>query len=79
MLRLLSGRTHTVYTGLTVHANGKANTQVVSTGVTFRDLSNAEIAAYIETKEPMDKAGSLRHSGLRLNVRHRTWTATISP
>ena len=29
MLRLLSGRTHTVYTGLTVHANGKANTQVV--------------------------------------------------
>lgn len=69
MLRLLSGRTHTVYTGLTVHANGKANTQVVSTGVTFRDLSNAEIAAYIETKEPMDKAGCLRHSGLRLNVR----------
>ena len=58
MLRLLSGRTHTVYTGLTVHANGKANTQVVSTGVTFRDLSNAEIAAYIETKEPMDKAGA---------------------
>ena len=58
MLRLLSGRTNTVYTGLTVHANGKANTQVVSTGVTFRDLSNAEIAAYIETKEPMDKAGA---------------------
>ena len=58
MLRLLSGRTHTVYTGLTVHANGKANTQVVSTSVTFRDLSNAEIAAYIETKEPMDKAGA---------------------
>ena len=54
MLRLLSGRTHTVYTGLTVHANGKANTQVVS----FRDLSDAEIAAYIETKEPMDKAGA---------------------
>ena len=58
MLRLLSGRTHTVYTGLTVHADGKANTQVVSTGVTFRDLSDAEIAAYIETKEPMDKAGA---------------------
>ena len=58
MLRLLSGRTHTVYTGLTVYADGKANTQVVSTGVTFRDLSDAEIAAYIETKEPMDKAGA---------------------
>lgn len=64
MLRLLSGRTHTVYTGLTVHANGKANTQVVSTGVTFRDLSNAEIAAYIETKEPMDKAGAYGIQGL---------------
>ena len=64
MLRLLSGRTHTVYTGLTVHANGKANTQVVSTGVTFRDLSNAEIAAYIETKEPMDKAGAYAIQGL---------------
>ena len=63
MLRLLSGRTHTVYTGLTVHANGKANTQVVSTGVTFRDLSDAEIAAYIETKEPMDKAGSYAVQG----------------
>ena len=63
MLRLLSGRTHTVYTGLTVHANGKANTQVVSTGVTFRDLSNAEIAAYIETKEPMDKAGAYAVQG----------------
>ena len=63
MLRLLSGRTHTVYTGLTVHADGKANTQVVSTGVTFRDLSDAEIAAYIETKEPMDKAGSYAVQG----------------
>ena len=64
MLRLLSGRTHTVYTGLTVHANGKANTQVVSTGVTFRALSDAEIAAYIETKEPMDKAGAYGIQGL---------------
>ena len=58
MLRLLSGRTHTVCTGLTVHANGRANTQVVETSVTFRDLSDAEIAAYIETGEPMDKAGA---------------------
>ena len=58
MLRMLSGRTHTVYTGLTVHANGESKTQVVGTDVTFRDLSSAEIAAYIETNEPMDKAGS---------------------
>ena len=71
MLRLLSGRTHTVYTGLTVHANGKANTQVVSTGVTFRALSDAEIAAYIETKEPMDKAGAYGIQGVGGAFVHR--------
>ena len=58
MLRMLSGRTHTVYTGLTVFANGESNTQVVGTEVTFRDLTDAEIDAYIKTGEPMDKAGS---------------------
>ncbi len=58
MLGLLSGRTHTVYTGLTVHANGESKTQVVATDVTFRELTDAEIAAYIATKEPMDKAGA---------------------
>lgn len=58
MLRLLSGRTHTVYTGLSVFTQGKAETQVVSTEVTFRALSDAEIGAYINTREPMDKAGS---------------------
>ena len=47
-----------VYTGLTVHADGESKTQVVGTDVTFRELTDAEIAAYIETKEPMDKAGS---------------------
>ena len=63
MLRLLSGRTHTVYTGLTVHANGESKTQVVGTDVTFRELTDAEIAAYIKTKEPMDKAGSYAVQG----------------
>ena len=58
MLRMLSGRTHTVYTGLTVHADGESKTQVVGTDVTFRELTDAEIAAYIKTKEPMDKAGA---------------------
>ena len=46
-----------------MHADGESKTQVVGTGVTFRDLSNAEIAAYIETKEPMDKAGSYAVQG----------------
>ena len=64
MLRLLSGRTHTVYTGLTVHADGESKTQVVGTDVTFRELTDAEIAAYIKTKEPMDKAGAYGIQGL---------------
>ena len=58
MLRLLSGRTHTVFTGLTVFVGGETKTQVVGTEVTFRKLSDTEIAAYIRTGEPMDKAGS---------------------
>ena len=58
MLRLLSGRTHTVFTGLTIFAGGETKTRVVGTEVTFRLLSDTEIAAYIRTGEPMDKAGS---------------------
>ena len=58
MLRLLSGRTHTVFTGLTVFAGGETKTRVVGTEVTFRSLSDTQIAAYIHTGESMDKAGS---------------------
>ena len=60
MLRLLSGKTHEVFTGVTIidAASGKRETQVVRTGVIFREVSDEEIHAYIATKEPMDKAGS---------------------
>lgn len=58
MLRLLSGRTHTVYTGVTVTRGDLHQTETVAAEVTFRALSDAEIAAYIETGEPMDKAGA---------------------
>lgn len=58
MLRLLSGRTHTVYTGLCVICGEKTQTQVVASEVTFRPLSGEEIGAYIKTGEPMDKAGA---------------------
>lgn len=58
MLRLLSGRTHEVVTVLTVCRGEDVKTQTVVTEVTFRDLSEAEIMAYIQTGEPMDKAGS---------------------
>ena len=60
MLKMLSGNTHEVFTGVTLldAASGRRMTRVVRTGVTFRSLSNAEIAAYIATGEPMDKAGA---------------------
>ena len=58
MLKLLSGKDHQVMTGLTVL---KGETAIVHTEVTdihFRELSDAEIYAYIATGEPMDKAGA---------------------
>lgn len=58
MLRLLSGKTHQVMTGLTVLAPNGTVTVTEVTDVTFRELSDREIFDYIDTKEPMDKAGS---------------------
>lgn len=58
MLSRLSGRWHTVYTGLTVCRSGRTVTEHEATQVRFRTLSPEEISAYIATGEPMDKAGA---------------------
>lgn len=58
MLHLLSGRAHQVMTGLTVAQGDKVRTVTEISDVFFRELSDAEIAAYIATGEPMDKAGA---------------------
>ena len=59
MLRCLSGREHTVWTAVAVLGPGKKETVTASaTRVRFRDMSAAEIARYVETGEPMDKAGA---------------------
>ena len=58
MLTELSGRTHTVCTGVTVRQGPRARTEVESTAVKFRPLTEPEIWAYIRTGEPMDKAGA---------------------
>ena len=58
MLRLLSGKDHQVMTGLTVLRGDAAVVCTEVTDIHFRELSDREIAAYIATKEPMDKAGS---------------------
>jgi septum formation protein len=58
MLRELSGRTHTVHTGVTVMRGSQVLTNMESTLVTMRAMTDAEIYAYIATGEPMDKAGA---------------------
>ena len=64
MLRLLSGRAHTVMTGLSVRRGEAVSTTVVKTSVWFRQLTDGEIARYIATGEPMDKAGAYGIQGL---------------
>ncbi|WP_333590458.1 Maf family protein [Brevundimonas sp.] len=56
-LRLLSGRNHRVFTGVAVVADGKTTTRVNETRVTFKILSEAEIAAYVATGDWRGKAG----------------------
>lgn len=58
MLTKLSGRTHKVITGVTVAKGESILCETVVTTVTFRDIDNKEIKAYVDTLEPMDKAGA---------------------
>ena len=58
MLRELSGQWHEVVTGVAVRSTKKLLTRTVVTRVEFRDLSMAEITAYVASEEPLDKAGS---------------------
>ena len=58
MITRLSGRTHTVFTAVAVSHRGVTLSGVESVSVTFRPLDAAQIAAYVETGEPMDKAGA---------------------
>ena len=57
-LRRLSGRTHTVATGLALRLDGREATAFETTRVTFADLSDDEVEAYVATGSPLDKAGS---------------------
>jgi septum formation protein len=64
-LRLLSGRAHRVYTGLTLlNASGTARQRLVETRVRFKRLSRAEIDAYIASGEWRGKAGGYAIQGL---------------
>jgi len=58
MLRLLSGRDHQVMTGCTVLCGDRVETFTEVTSLHFRPLSEKEIQKYVQSGEPMDKAGA---------------------
>lgn len=58
MLRSLSGRTHQVYTGITIKTADKIFTETDVADVTFNEITDEEIQYYIQNYKPFDKAGS---------------------
>lgn len=60
ILKLLSGKTHVVYTGYSIFnfGNNKTISEYEKTEVTFRDLTTEEIEEYVNGGSPMDKAGA---------------------
>ncbi|MCR4950643.1 MAG: Maf family protein [Solobacterium sp.] len=63
MLKMLSGKTHQVITGLCIMSTRKVFSDVSCANVTFAALSEDEIESYIMSGEPMDKAGSYAIQG----------------
>jgi len=70
-LRMLSGRQHVVFTAVAVARGRRVESEVEEVTVVFRDLADAEIAAYVATGEPMDKAGSYGIQGYGATIVER--------
>lgn len=66
MIKSLSGRTHEVYSGITVIKTPEITTlsDFAVTSIKFSDLSDEDILNYVKTKEPFDKAGAYGIQGL---------------
>jgi len=64
MLKLLSGREHLVYTGICLVSNSKVIVDVAATTVRFVKLTDQEMASYVQSGEPFDKAGAYAIQGL---------------
>lgn len=64
MLNLLSGKTHSVYSGITVAKGNKTISQNVCTNVKFSELTNEDVMSYIKSGEPFGKAGAYAIQGL---------------
>jgi septum formation protein len=71
MLRRLSGRSHIVVTAVAVAWSGKTRSAVEEVNVTFHSLSDEDIAAYVATREPMDKAGAYGIQGYGATIVER--------
>jgi len=71
MLRRLSWRSHVVMTGVAADWNGRLVSAVEEVGVTFRALSDEDIAGYVATGEPMDKAGAYGIQGYGATIVER--------
>jgi MAF protein len=64
MLSELNGRTHVVYTGTVLKFNEKIVKFTENTQVTFGQLTSEQIQAYVETNDPLDKAGGYGIQGI---------------
>lgn len=64
MLSRLQGTTHQVFTGIALYYQGKSLCKAIATDVTFKPLGEAAIWQYVDTEEPMDKAGAYAIQGL---------------
>lgn len=64
ILKMLSGRVHNVHTGVAIHYGGGVFSGVHTSKVRFYELSDDEIYSYIDTGEPMDKAGAYGIQGI---------------
>jgi len=64
MLRLLSGRTHQVITGICLVVSGQWSVASETSSVTMCEISDDEIASYVSSGEPMDKAGAYAIQGI---------------
>lgn len=71
MLERLSGREHTVYTSVAVAHEGRTLSSVEAVQVFFRPLTRLEVEAYVDTGEPMDKAGGYGIQGYGATIVER--------
>lgn len=71
MLTRLSGRSHTVMTAVAVRWQGHERSAVEQVGVTFGQLDDRQIRAYVATGEPMDKAGAYGIQGYGATIVER--------